>query len=298
MKVSAISPLAILLSCRWGAAIAEASSIDPTGSAKEDNIHEEVELAESFSLRGKAYGSLAEVDGITERNLRDTCGGLKPKQWGSYQWPVCQNKGVVNVTVETFLDAKWMSYFDTALSDWNGAKSINVSASYQGYNNEKCVSTYGIIKVCNHNYGANVGWLGKASIGVNYRGHITRGVVRLNDYYFELTKYDTPEHHAQAMCHEIGHTFGLRHWDENFNTHCESCMDYSNSPYPKPNKEDLNKLDTIYSARCNGRRLPKYTYDRHHKPPGHDKSHSHSSSRADESDEDDIYWVTDTLWAQ
>ena len=306
MKFSAISTLAILLSFQWGAAIAEASSIESTGSTKGEKIYEGVEPAKSYGLRGTAFGSLPEANGITERNLQqDTCGGVRPAQWKNYQWPTCQytldGDEVVDVTVETVLEDNWMSYFNTSLDDWNQTESINLSASDLGYDSDKakeCASTYGKIRVCNYDYGESVGWLGIASIGVNSWGHITRGVVKINDYYFEMEKHNTTEKRGQVMCQEMGHIFGLGHWDENFSTICESCMDYSNNPYPKPHKDDLDKLDTMYENHCDERRLQKYTYDQrtpHIEPPGHDESHSHSSTHAT-SEDDDIYWVSEMIW--
>ena len=319
MKVSAISPLAILLSCRWGAAIAEASSIDPTGSAKEDNIHEEVEPAESFSLRGKAYGSFVEVDGIMERNL-GICNGavgwlIGPDQ--NLHWEFCNDgnkdgSAPVDVTVEVNLETEdWKTHFDAILSDWNQADSIQVVAvhnpQYDSTDATTCTPAPNSIKVCNKNYGAT-GWVGIASVSI-LEVHIMSGSVRLNDHYFQLPQFNTAAWRASVMCQEMGHIFGLDHWDEDFTTNCDSCMDYSNQPVRLSNKKDRDLLDEIYKGHCGERRLHENAEDDHHNlpgPPGNDdddwghlvESNSHSSTYETEPDEHGHQWITKVLWVE
>ena len=105
-------------------------------------------------------------------------------------------------------------------------------------------------------YGYN-GWLGIAQIWLS-GDHITQGITKLNDSYFNLTTYNRPEWRDMVMCQEIGHTFGLDHQDENFeNANLGTCMDYTNNPLglpdvntddnTQPNAHDYDELDTIYS---------------------------------------------------
>ena len=326
MKFSTISILVILLSSHWAAAIAEAEStvaasrIDPTGSANEDKIHEGVDPAESYGLRGKTYGSLAEAGGITERNLQTSCDDIGPKQWGTYHWDTC----TVNVMVETVLDERWSSYFNdvvNGLNGWNQAASIQLETTIEEYSRRaarRCFRQSGQMRVCNYNYGAT-GWLGVAQIWINSSsGHITSGVVMLNDSYFQLQQYDTPEWRAMVMCQEIGHLIGLGHWNEEFELNCGSCMDYSNVPFGKPHQDDLTLLNTIYENHCAERRLrehvddhsnPSEHADDHPTPPEEEtmddddwghlvESNSHSSTYETEPDEHGNQMVTEVLWVE
>jgi hypothetical protein len=79
--------------------------------------------------------------------------------------------------------------------------------------------------------------------------HITQGVVKLNDTYFNTARYNTPEWRNFVACQEVGHTLGLDHQDENFsNANLGTCMDYTNSPASNqdPNAHDYAQLAEIY----------------------------------------------------
>ena len=82
------------------------------------------------------------------------------------------------------------------------------------------------IMVCNGNYG-ETGWKGRAEIlsdGVT--STILAAVAQMNEYYLSSRNTDEMQY---AMCHELGHTFGLHHTDENFgNRDLGNCMDYTN----------------------------------------------------------------------
>ena len=54
---------------------------------------------------------------------------------------------------------------------------------------KNCKPVSGRVEVCNASYG-NTGWLGIAQIWVN-GGHITQGVTKLDDYYFNTVPYNT-----------------------------------------------------------------------------------------------------------
>ena len=67
--------------------------------------------------------------------------------------------------------------------------------------------------------------------------HITKGYVKVNDYYFDgldndpETDYNTDAWRRMVMCQEIGHIFGLGHVDEVFDNANEgTCMDYTDDP--------------------------------------------------------------------
>ncbi|OGI16132.1 MAG: hypothetical protein A2878_03190 [Candidatus Moranbacteria bacterium RIFCSPHIGHO2_01_FULL_54_31] len=104
------------------------------------------------------------------------------------------------------------------------------------------------MEVCNSKYGNN-GWLGIAQIWVS-GSHITKGVTKLNDTYFNTPMYNTPAWRTLVMCQEIGHTLGLDHQDEVFgNANLGTCMDYTNDPSANqhPNQHDYDMLAQIYA---------------------------------------------------
>lgn len=167
--------------------------------------------------------------------------------WGSYHWARTSNPFTLklgdNVT------SQWDSYLATTSSDWTQSNVLNTTiVAGQAGSVRKCRATAGRAEICNATYGNN-GWLGIAQIWAS-GSHITQGVVKMNDTYFNTATYNTPAWRNLVMCQEVGHIFGLNHQDENFsNPPLGTCMDYSNDPVPNqhPNQHDYDMLSTIYS---------------------------------------------------
>jgi hypothetical protein len=165
--------------------------------------------------------------------------------WGSYHWARTSNPFTVKLGDN--LSSIWKSHLSGASSDWSRSSVLDTTVVAGRSTSTSCTTTAGRVEVCNARYGST-GWLGVASISVS-GSHITRGRVRLNDTYFNTTRYNTSEWRRFVMCQEVGHTFGLAHQDENFNnTNLGSCMDYTNSPGTNqhPNSHDYSMLETIY----------------------------------------------------
>jgi hypothetical protein len=104
------------------------------------------------------------------------------------------------------------------------------------------------VEVCNGAYGNN-GWLGLAQIWVTSGGHITQGTTKMNDTYYNTSKYNTPAWRGAVMCQEVGHTWGLDHQDES-GADFHTCMDYATNPDADnmhPNFHDYQELAIIYS---------------------------------------------------
>ncbi len=147
-------------------------------------------------------------------------------QWGRYQW--VQNQPLIELK----------------LGDTNGSV---------------CDATTGTVQVCNDDYGNN-NWLGIAQIWIVKGKQISKGITKVNDYYFSLPRYNTDDWRQLVMCQEIGHTFGLAHQDENFdNANLGTCMDYTNFPSgnpnvsedpdnTEPNAHDYDQLLAIYGS--------------------------------------------------
>jgi hypothetical protein len=147
--------------------------------------------------------------------------------WAGYHWARTSNP--LSLKLGDNVTTLWDSYLLTASNDWNSSTvlSTNVVAGLSSAKN--CKPTLGRVEVCNNRYGNN-GWLGIAQIWAS-GSHITQGVTKLNDTYFNTAKYNTPAWKQMVVCQEVGHTFGLDHQDENFsNINLGTCMDYTNAP--------------------------------------------------------------------
>ena len=115
-------------------------------------------------------------------------------------------------------------------------------------NPKNCRASAGRVEVCNSKYGNN-GWLGIAQIWAS-GDHITQGVTKMNDTYFNTATYNTPAWRNLVLCQEVGHTLGLDHQDETFdNPNLGTCMDYTSNPTSNqhPNQHDYEELEAIYA---------------------------------------------------
>lgn len=166
--------------------------------------------------------------------------------WGGYHWARTANP--FNLNLGANLSSPWDIYLNTTSTDWSVSGVLDTTVTARRTPNKNCKATSGRVEVCNAKYGNN-GWLGIASIWIS-GGHITQGVVKVNDTYFNTSYYNTPAWKNLVMCQEVGHTFGLDHQDENFNNApLGTCMDYTSEPTPNqhPNQHDYEMLDQIYT---------------------------------------------------
>jgi hypothetical protein len=176
--------------------------------------------------------------------------------WGGYHWARTANPFTLKVGDN--VTATWDAYLNEAVSDWNPSTVLNLT-KVTGNARKNCRPTSGRIEVCNASYGNN-GWLGIAQIWASGT-HITQGVAKMNDTYFNTAQYNTPPWRRLVMCQEVAHDFGLAHQDENFNNaNLGSCMDYTSDPdggaggasssdpsNEHPNSHDFQQLQSIYS---------------------------------------------------
>ena len=166
--------------------------------------------------------------------------------WGGYHWARTANPFTLKLGDN--VSSIWDNSLALASSDWSLSSVLDTTIVSGLANPKNCRATKGRVEICNGKYGKN-GWLGTASVWVN-GDHITQGTVKLNDTYFNTTKYNTSPWRQIVMCQEIAHTFGLDHQDENFtNQNLGTCMDYTNNPSTNqhPNLHDYEMLETIYA---------------------------------------------------
>lgn len=177
--------------------------------------------------------------------------------WSSYHWEREMNPLMLDLG-DNLSGPNWSGHLSDATADWNHPEYTDWAADpvlkltiVAGETNPKrCRPTSGRVEVCNSTYGLN-GWLGLAQIWIS-GGHITQGVAKVNDSYFNLSSYNNSVWRQLVMCQEIAHTFGLGHQDENFtNTNLGTCMDYTDLPDESsahPNYHDFEQLAAIYSV--------------------------------------------------
>lgn len=175
--------------------------------------------------------------------------------WRKYHWARTSNP--FTLKLGNNLNSNWSSYLNTASGDWSQSTVLQTNVVTGQSSPSTCPPTAGRVEVCNANYGST-GWLGIAQIWAS-GFHITQGVTKLNDYYFNQARYNTPSWRLMVTCQEVGHTFGLDHQDENFNNlNLGTCMDYSNDPSgtagtngtlnnEHPNAHDYEQLASIYA---------------------------------------------------
>jgi hypothetical protein len=165
--------------------------------------------------------------------------------WGNYHWARSSNP--VQLDVGDNLTGPWSGHLSVAVSDWNKSNVLDLTI-VNGQAKGQCRPTAGQIEVCNDTYGNN-GWLGIAQIWAS-GDHITQGVAKMNDTYFNTPNYNTSAWRQMVMCQEIGHDFGLGHQDENFDDPpMGTCMDYTSDPVPNqhPDQHDYQELEDIYA---------------------------------------------------
>lgn len=173
--------------------------------------------------------------------------------WGNYHWARTTNPFAMKLG-DNVSDA-WDAYLNTASSDWSASSVLDTTIVAGKTDSRKCRAVNGTVQVCNAKYGSS-GWLGLAQIWIS-GDHITKGITKLNDTYFNTAKYNTPGWRNLVMCQEIGHTFGLDHQDETFsNLNLGTCMDYTDDPdgtlnnqlsNEHPNQHDYDQIETIYA---------------------------------------------------
>ncbi|MBI3695566.1 MAG: hypothetical protein HY238_12100 [Acidobacteria bacterium] len=195
--------------------------------------------------------------------------------WGCYHWARTSNPFTLKLGDN--VSFTWDSYLATTTSisiGWSASTKLDTTIVTGQTNPRPCRPTSGRVEVCDASYG-NTGWLGLAQIWVN-GCHITQGVAKVNDTYFDTLTYNTPGWRNLVMCQEVGHTLGLDHQDTNFNnTNLGTCMDYTSNPYGPPdneypNQHDYDELDIIYGHLDSTTTVSNATATQHQPPAMND----------------------------
>jgi hypothetical protein len=166
--------------------------------------------------------------------------------WRDYHWERSSNP--VTVMLGNNVDPiKWGDHLGMAAEDWSKSSVLDTPVVAGNTRPKNCRATQGRVEVCSESYG-NTGWLGIAQIWLS-GNHIVQGIAKVNDFYHDRAPYDSWSWKQLVLCQEIGHTFGLHHQNEDFNTHLtNSCMEYTSTPEgnERPDGHDYGMLEAIY----------------------------------------------------
>jgi len=151
------------------------------------------------------------------------------------RWRIASKTGL-KMTMLNALDARWQTFFDIAVVDWDSGIPDAVSLTTTPVSFDKgCDRVRNKVKVCNGDYGVQ-DWKGICKVYLEF-GYISAATVQLNDFFFKDNA--DPDDMQYTMCHELGHSLGLQHTDEDFyNKDLGNCMDYSTNPSANMRPDD------------------------------------------------------------
>jgi hypothetical protein len=148
------------------------------------------------------------------------------------------------------VDRKWERYLRKSLGDWNKNDVVELDKAKGKTNPRNCNKTNGRVEVCTDNYGQHEGWLGLTRLHLARDGkHIKAATVQMNDSFFDHDpRYDNKNARRHTMCHELGHTIGLDH-PNNDNRSCMNNSQHAVQNHVKPINKDYRQIDKVYDHR-------------------------------------------------
>jgi len=135
------------------------------------------------------------------------------------------------------LQGHWEDIFHAVVADWDSGTphALKLSTEKAGHDPE-CEPIDNKSKVCNSNYG-DTQWRGINQVLIQ-SGYIVATTSKMNEFYLADASV---EQRRYTLCHEVGHSFGLPHSDEDFfNVDLGNCMDYTSNPAENMSPDESN----------------------------------------------------------
>ncbi|KAG7369451.1 hypothetical protein IV203_027197 [Nitzschia inconspicua] len=145
---------------------------------------------------------------------------------------------------------EWQVFINEGVTNWDNGypiDSLTLRTTRIEYESA-CSQVRGKLKICNGNYG-DKRWRGLNEVMLSRQNVIMSSVAYLNEYYLSR---ESDAQRLYTVCHELGHGFGLPHWDEDFfNKDLGNCMDYTVNPErnSKPDESNFMYLAQLYGGR-------------------------------------------------
>ncbi|KAG7345844.1 hypothetical protein IV203_033375 [Nitzschia inconspicua] len=145
---------------------------------------------------------------------------------------------------------EWQVFINEGVTNWDNGypiDSLTLRTTRIEYESA-CSQVRGKLKICNGNYG-DKRWRGLNEVMLSRQNVIMSSVAYLNEYYLSR---ESDAQRLYTVCHELGHGFGLPHWDEDFfNKDLGNCMDYTVNPErnSKPDESNFLYLAQLYGGR-------------------------------------------------
>jgi hypothetical protein len=181
---------------------------------------------------------------IDESGNSDITVGSNAVRWAN-------NGNGLELEIWNAMEDKYDALFATAVNNWDaGAPIDSLSLSTRKVDYDfQCKDENGVLKVCSGNYGATK-WRGLNEVKLNSLTRvIVSSVAKMNNFYLDT---ESEEQRLYTICHELGHGFGLPHWDVDFyNRDLGNCMDYTIRPENnmKPSSSNFEYLGQLYGGR-------------------------------------------------
>jgi len=155
--------------------------------------------------------------------------------------------GGLELQVVDALESQWEDIFHAVVEDWDsGTPKVLKLATQKAGPDPDCEPIDNKSKVCNSDYG-DTQWRGINQVLIQ-NGYIISTTSKMNEYYL---KKSSEAQKRYTMCHEIGHSFGLPHSDEDFfNADLGNCMDYTSNPAANisPDESNFKFLADLYGT--------------------------------------------------
>lgn len=168
----------------------------------------------------------------------------------AYGWSANKDGGL-ELDILNACSDDYLPFVQTAIRNWEEGSPIDSLTLFETrvpYEKDcEPENNMGKLKICNGDYG-DTRWRGLNEVLIRQNVIVASGA-SLNQFYLD---FESDAQKLYTSCHELGHGFGLPHWDEDFfNEDLGNCMDYTQRPdlSTKPDASNFLYLAQLYGGR-------------------------------------------------